>query len=63
MVLEAKLNDLPTKFARRAMREAIGPAIDLWKDEIQARAEQFHEYATGWMTVSCVYQDHHKGQR
>ncbi len=48
--LEAKLYDLPTKFARRAMREAIGPAIDIWKEEIRARVEQiFTKYETGWM--------------
>ncbi len=43
--LEAKLYDLPTKFARRAMREAIAPAIQLWKDEIAAHSRR----RTGFM--------------
>lgn len=47
--LEAKLYDLPTKFAQRAMREAIGPAIDIWKEEIQTATHQFTKYATGWL--------------
>ena len=47
--LEQKLYDLPAKFARRAMREAIKPAIDLWKQEIYARAPKTGKYATGFM--------------
>jgi HK97 gp10 family phage protein len=47
--LEKKLYDLPTKFARRAMREAIAPAIELWRSEISTRAPRTGKYATGFM--------------
>jgi HK97 gp10 family phage protein len=46
--LERKLYELPSTFARRAMRQAIGPAIQIWKDEIQRGALQ-GEYETGFM--------------
>ncbi len=48
--LEAKLYDLPTKFARRAMREAIQPAIDIWKEELAARAPKL----TGWLALEAA---------
>lgn len=46
--IEQKLYDLPAKFARRAMREAIRPAVEIWRVAIQAWA-QTGKYATGFM--------------
>lgn len=43
--LERKLYELPSKFAKRAMREAIKPAIDIWRQEISSRAPR----DTGWL--------------
>jgi HK97 gp10 family phage protein len=43
--LEEKLYDMPSKFARQAMRKALRPAADVWKDEIAARAPE----KTGWL--------------
>jgi HK97 gp10 family phage protein len=46
--LEQKLYELPSKFAKRAMREAIKPAIQPWVEEIRQWASK-GEYATGWL--------------
>jgi HK97 gp10 family phage protein len=43
--LERKLYDLPTKVARRTMREAMQPALEIWEREIAARAPKL----TGWL--------------
>lgn len=53
--LEHKLYELPTKFARQAMRRAIAPAIKLWKDEIQRAAGQ-GPYATGFLSSQVATQ-------
>ncbi len=47
--LEAKLYDLPTKFAKRVMRRALRAGAQIWKDAIDQAAEKFTKYATGWM--------------
>jgi HK97 gp10 family phage protein len=46
--LERKLYELPKKFAQRAVREAIKPAIQPWVDEIRRWASE-GDYATGWL--------------
>ena len=46
--LERKLYELPSKFAQKAMRQAIKPAIQIWKDEIERGARQ-GEYETGFL--------------
>jgi HK97 gp10 family phage protein len=43
--LEKKLYDLPSKFAKRAMRGALKPAASIWKEEIAATAPE----KTGWL--------------
>src|SRR5690242_3155399 len=48
--LQEKLQALPPKFARRAMREALRPAAQIWKDEIQLRMRKL----TGWMASQVV---------
>lgn len=38
--VEAKLYDLPSKFAKLVMRRALRPAANIWKEEIAARAPE-----------------------
>ena len=43
--VERKLYDLPSKFAKLAMRRALRAAANIWRDEIAARAPD----KTGWL--------------
>lgn len=53
--LEAKLYELPSKFAQKAMRTAIKPALQPWVDEIRRWASQ-GDYATGWLASQVATQ-------
>ena len=52
--LEKKLYDLPTKFAKRAMRNALKPAATIWKDEMAATAPE----KTGWLKSQAAVSIH-----
>lgn len=43
--LDEKLRALPPKFARRAMRQALRPAVQIWKEAMVSGARKL----TGWM--------------
>ena len=48
--LEEKLNSLPPKFARKAIRDSLRPAVEIWRQEMRALAHK----ATGWMADQII---------
>lgn len=48
--LEEKLTELPPKFARKAIRESLRPAVEIWRQEMRALAHK----ATGWMADQII---------
>lgn len=56
--LEAKLQELPRKFARKAIREALRPAAEI----IQREMEHLAHKATGWLAAHITLRVSTSGQ-